>query len=128
MLTPTRIYASALRSVLRHYKVKNVVHGISHITGGGMAENVQRIVPPGVDIHIDSHSWEVPPIFSWLQQLGEIEPAEMRRVFNMGVGLVLIVSSYYADAIRRMLLDQQLPCWQIGEVAAGTGRVICSQT
>jgi phosphoribosylformylglycinamidine cyclo-ligase len=124
LLTPTRIYARAVRTVLKHYKVKSVVHGIAHITGGGMLENIQRIVPPQVDVRIDRNSWTVPPVFPWLQQLGEIDRDEMFRVFNMGIGLVLIVSSYYADAIRRILRDQQLASWQIGEVAAGQGRVV----
>ncbi len=62
-------------------------------------------------------------MFSWLQRLGDIDPDEMLRVFNMGIGLVLIVSHYYADAIGRILLDQQLDSWQIGEVVAGSGKV-----
>ncbi len=124
LMTPTQIYARAVRAVLKHYKVKSVVHGIAHITGGGMRENVERIVPDGVQVRIDSGSWEIPAVFTWLQQLGSIDQEEMFRVFNMGIGLVLIVSSYYADAIRRILKDQQLESWPIGEVVAGSGDVV----
>ncbi len=108
----------------RHYKVKNVVHGIAHITGGGMLENVERIVPDHAQVRISRSSWQVPPVFPWLQRLGDIDTDEMYRVFNMGIGMVLIVSSYYADAIRRILKDQQLTSWQIGTVVAGPRGVV----
>lgn len=119
LLTPTRIYVQPLRQVLRYYKVKNVVHGIAHITGGGLRENLERILPPGLRIEIDHQAWPVPPVFSWLQGLGEIEDGEMARVFNMGIGLVLVVSSYYAEAIQRMLRAMEVDSWQIGAVVGG---------
>jgi len=118
LLKPTRLYARAVRSVLRHYRVKQVVHGIAHITGGGLAENLGRIVPDGVQIQIDRSSWEVPPVFGWLQRLGSIESAEMDRVFNMGLGMVLVVSPHFADSIQHQLADQGLTSWQIGTAAA----------
>jgi phosphoribosylformylglycinamidine cyclo-ligase len=124
LLTPTLIYARAIRMVQNHYKVKSVVHGIAHITGGGMLENVERIVPEHVQVRINRGSWQIPPVFPWLQQLGDIDTDEMYRVFNMGVGMVLIVSNYYADAIRRILKDQQLASWQIGTVVAGPRGVV----
>ncbi len=127
LLTPTRIYARAVRTVLKHYKVKSVVHGIAHITGGGMLENIERIVPSLVDVRIDRHSWTMPPVFPWLRQLGDIDQEEMFRVFNMGIGLVLIVSSYYADAIRRILQDEQVTSWPIGEVVSGSGHVVWAE-
>src|SRR5262249_36995125 len=82
LLTPTRIYAKPVRRVLNYYKVKNVVHGIAHITGGGLAENLERIVPQGVRIRIMRNRWPVPPIFPWIQRLGDIDATEMDRVFN----------------------------------------------
>jgi phosphoribosylformylglycinamidine cyclo-ligase len=124
LLTPTLIYARVVRRVLQHYKVKSVVHGIAHITGGGLHENIARVVPPGVQVEIDRHSWNVLPIFSWLEQLGDIEPDEMYRVFNMGIGMVLIVSSFYAEAIRRMVEEQGFACWPIGKATAGTRGVV----
>ncbi|TVS10419.1 MAG: phosphoribosylformylglycinamidine cyclo-ligase [Planctomycetaceae bacterium] len=118
LLTPTRIYVQPLRQVLRYYKVKNVVHGIAHITGGGLRENLERIVPPGLRLDIDHRAWPMPPVFSWLQGLGQIEDDEMARVFNMGIGLVLVVSSYYAEAIQRMLRAMEVDNWQIGAVVS----------
>jgi len=118
LLTPTRIYAQPVRKILRHYKVKNVIHGLAHITGGGLRDNLERILPAGVRARIDPDSWRVPPVFSWLQQLGEIDDAEMERVFNMGIGLVLVVSPYYADSIQRMLTDLGLDNWPIGQIEA----------
>jgi phosphoribosylformylglycinamidine cyclo-ligase len=120
LLRPTRIYARSVRRILRHYKVKNVVHGIAHITGGGLEENLGRIVPPGLKCRIHRDSWEVPPIFPWLQRLGQIDAEEMRRVFNMGIGLAVVVRPYFADSIMRMLREDRLDSWRIGEIVADT--------
>ena len=116
LLTPTQIYTQPIRAILKNYKVKNVVHGVAHITGGGLEENLQRILPAGVRARIEADSWPVPPVFNWIQQLGGIEDAEMARVFNMGLGLVLVVSSFYAENIQRILSDAGLENWQIGSV------------
>ena len=117
LLIPTRIYAQPIRRILRHYKVKNVVHGLAHITGGGLRENLERIILPGLRAEIHEGSWPMPPVFTWLQQLGEIDDAEMAHVFNMGIGLVLVVSEYYAESIQRMLSDMRLENWRIGAIA-----------
>ena len=122
LLTPTRIYARAVRQILGHYKVKNVVHGIAHITGGGLSENLARIMPAHLQTVVNLEAWPVPPVFSWLQQLGGVSQAEMERVFNMGLGLVLVVSPYFSESIMRMLSDAGHPNWQIGHVAAGSSK------
>ena len=119
LLTPTRIYVRPLRRILQHYQVKSVVHGIAHITGGGLLENTGRILPEGVRGVIQRDSWPVPPIFRWLQQLGEVDQAEMDQVFNMGIGLALIVSPFYGESIRSQLSDLDLDNWQIGRMDAG---------
>ncbi len=124
LLEPTRIYAAAVKHVLNHYKVKSVVHGIAHITGGGLAENLERILPKNVDVHIDKHTWPVPAVFPWLQQLGGIEEDEMRRVFNMGVGLAMVVSPFYANRIGQLLRQAGYDCYEIGYVNTGQGRVL----
>ncbi len=124
LLRPTTIYARAVRTVLAHYKVKGVVHGIAHITGGGLFENLARVLPPGIDITIDRGSWPTPPVFPWLQQLAEVDDEEMRRVFNMGVGLVLVVSEYYADSIREQLAKIGLASWPIGRAVEGGQDVV----
>lgn len=124
LLTPTRIYVRPIRAVLTHYRVKSVIHGIAHITGGGLHENIERILPIGARVVIDRGSWEVPPVFGWLQRLGEVEPDEMARVFNMGVGMALIVSSYYTESIRHQLADMGLDNWLIGRVEEGEKGVV----
>jgi phosphoribosylformylglycinamidine cyclo-ligase len=123
LLRPTMIYARPLRNILAHYKVKGVVHGIAHITGGGLHENLARILPPGVDITIDRGSWPVPPVFNWLQQLGDVDDAEMYSVFNMGIGLVLVVSPYYAESIQQQLAQSGLASWLIGRAVDGNQKV-----
>ena len=119
LITPTRIYVRAVRAVLGYYTVKKVVHGIAHITGGGLHENLERILPEGIQAVIERGSWTAPPIFAWLARLGEVDADEMDRVFNMGIGLVLIVSPYYAEAIRHQLADCGIESWTIGRTAAG---------
>jgi len=123
-MRPTRIYVRPLRAVLAKYKVKSVVHGIAHITGGGLRENLERILPTGVQVTIDRDAWPRPPVFGWIQRLGEIEPDEMDQVFNMGVGLVLVVSPYYAESIRHQLADAGLESWTIGHVQSGERGVV----
>jgi phosphoribosylformylglycinamidine cyclo-ligase len=123
LLRPTTIYARAVRGVLTHYKVKGVVHGIAHITGGGLHENLARILPAGVGVTIDHGSWPVAPVFTWLQQLGDVEEDEMYRVFNMGVGLVLVVSPYYAESIQQRLATCGLESWLIGRAIEGEPEV-----
>jgi phosphoribosylformylglycinamidine cyclo-ligase len=119
MLAPTRIYVRCVRKLLNHYTVKNVVHGIAHITGGGLRENLERILPEGVRVSIDRHAWPVPPVFPWMQKLGDVDADEMDQVFNMGIGLVLVVSPHFIDSIRRQVEDCGYSCWQIGKVASG---------
>jgi phosphoribosylformylglycinamidine cyclo-ligase len=124
LLAPTRIYVRAVRRVLAYYRVKNVVHGIAHVTGGGLHENLGRILPEGVRVLIDRGSWPVPPVFGWIQKLGHIDQTEMDREFNLGVGLVLVVSAYYAESIRHQLTDTGLESWPIGRVAEGPRGVV----
>ena len=120
LLEPTRLYARPVKAVLRHYRVKQVVHGIAHITGGGLVENLARIVPDHVQIVLERGSWKVPGVFPWVQTLGRIDAAEMERVFNMGVGMVLVVSSHFADSIQRQLVDLGYDNWKIGAATAAT--------
>lgn len=122
LMTPTLIYSALVRQVLGHYKVKNVVHGIGHITGGGLLENTQRILPPTVDLVFQRGSWDIPPVFSWLQRLGQIEDDEMTQVFNMGIGLTFIVNSYYAKTITDIVSSLGLKSWMIGKAIAGSGK------
>ena len=124
LLTPTRIYAKPVRGVLSYYRKKQVVHGIAHITGGGLRENLDRILPPEAHVVLDRDSWPRPPVFPWLKRLGEIDDAEMDEVFNMGIGLVLVVSPFYADAIAERLREQGFENWRIGHVERGPKGVV----
>ena len=121
LIRPTQLYVKAIRQVLGHYKVKSVVHGIAHITGGGLHENLARILPPCVDAQIARESWPIPPVFHWLQNLGEVDDEEMFRVFNMGIGMVAVVSEYYAESVQQQLASHNLSNWKIGSVVEGTG-------
>lgn len=120
LLAPTRIYVRSVKGILEHYPVKKrVVRGLAHITGEGLPGNVPRVLPPGCRAFLRKGSWEVPPLFSWLQRLGEIDDPEMLTVFNMGIGFVVIVSHYYAESIQRRLEEDRIKTWVIGEVRAG---------
>ncbi len=125
-MTPTRIYVRAVKSIYRNYRVKRIVHGIAHITGGGLIDNPPRILPDGCAIRLNRGSWPIPPVFPWLQQLGSVDQAEMDRVFNMGIGLVVVVAEHFADAIVRRLRSRRLsiPAWIIGEVIPGDKNVV----
>ena len=123
LLTPTRIYARPVRKILQYYRHKNVVHGIAHVTGGGLRDNLERVLPEGTRALLDRTSWRVPPVFHWLQGLGNIDDDEMERVFNMGIGLALVFDPYFENSIRHMLADFGLESWVLGKITAGQRRV-----
>lgn len=114
-----RCYAPSILSLLDRHKVK----GIAHITGGGIPGNLNRILPGHCDAHIITGLWKVPPVFQVIQKLGNVDEEEMFRVFNMGIGLILVVSKNQTDEIlRRLSLLKETPYW-IGEVTVGNGEV-----
>ena len=119
LLKPTRLYVRCVRDILFYYRARSIVHGMAHITGGGLPDNLKRVLPDGCRIRVDTSSWDRPPEFSWLQQLGRIEDAEMYRVFNMGIGFTLIVNPYFADSIIRRAADSGVEGCVIGEVVDG---------
>ena len=124
LLEPTRIYVKPALEILEAHR--DAVHGIAHITGGGLHENLERVVPEGSRVLIDKESWTVKPVFRWIQGLGEIEEDEMYRVFNMGLGLVFVVAPEAVEAIQAILDAQKLQNWQIGKVVAGERAVVWS--
>ena len=123
LLRPTRIYTKPLKKILGHYKVKRVIKGIVHITGGGFPGNIPRILPPGTSVMIEKKNWTPHPIFKLVKELGSIPEKEMFEVFNMGIGMVLIVKGYYEDSIIRMLRSEGQEAVIIGEVVAGNRKV-----
>lgn len=123
LLEPTRIYAKPIVSLLRGYTVKKVVTGMAHITGGGLPGNLNRALPEDVDALVDRSAWQVPPLFRFLQDQGEIADDEMDRVFNMGVGYCLVVRPTFADAVARKLEKSGETVFRMGEIVDGSGNV-----
>jgi phosphoribosylformylglycinamidine cyclo-ligase len=120
LLEPTRIYVRPVQNVLRHYPVKRrVVRGLAHITGGGLVDNLPRILPPGRRAFLRRGSWPAPPVFAWLQRLGNVPQPEMDRVFNQGVGFVMVVRPYFVESIQRQLAEDRVPSFVIGDIRAG---------
>lgn len=124
LLTPTRIYVKSVISVLSGYKIKKVVHGMAHITGGGLVGNIPRVLPSGCNAAIRKGSWPIHPVFDFLQKRGPVEEQEMLRVFNMGIGFVVIVSPDFADSIKAKLEKTGEIVYPIGTIVPGTGKVV----
>ena len=112
LMTPTRIYVKPLLSLVRALRVK----GMAHITGGGLTENIPRILPEGVQASIQASSWPRPPVFDWLQRHGDVAAAEMHRVFNCGIGMVVIVAPGDADRAIELLAESGEQVYRIGAI------------
>jgi len=124
LLEPTRIYVRSVVKLLSQYKVKKVVHGMAHITGGGLPGNIPRVLPKDCNAVIKKSSWPVPKIFTFLQNRGPVEEQEMFRVFNMGIGFVLIVAEDFANSIKKKLTKYGEKVYKIGRITTGAGKVI----
>ena len=112
VLEPTRIYVKPVLALLEHIDV----HALAHITGGGIPGNIVRVLPDDCHAVIDENSWQWPEIFSWLQQGGNIEQAEMYRTFNCGLGMTLCVAAEDVDAALEVLANQGQDAWVLGEI------------
>ncbi len=113
LLEPTRIYVKSTLAALKSGHIK----AISHITGGGFVENIPRILPENVSAHVDASQWHLPPVFDWLREAGNLEPLEMAKTFNCGIGLVVIASADGADETRKIFQ-------QMGETVYSLGHVV----
>ena len=122
LLRVHRSYLNALHPLLEAGRIR----GLAHVTGGGLVDNVPRILPPGVDARFDLGSWSVPPLFRVLQREGGVEKSEMFRAFNMGVGMVAVVSAEDADGVVRDLRSSGETAWIAGEIVPGEGKVLLS--
>jgi phosphoribosylformylglycinamidine cyclo-ligase len=120
LLKPHRNYLPLLAGLLESGRVK----GLVHITGGGFLENIPRILPEGCAVEIVEGSWPVPPVFRLLQRMGEIEPREMYRTFNMGIGMMVIVAASDVSTVREHLQRLGEPGYEIGRVIVGAREVI----
>ena len=112
LLEPTRLYVKPLLDVISKFSV----HALAHITGGGLLENIPRVMPENCAAIVDPSSWETPEIFNWLQEKGNIDQTEMYRTFNCGIGMVLIVENNHAQAVISRLSELGEQAFQIGQI------------
>jgi len=140
LLRVHKSYGPLVQQLIRKYNPESVVRGgdgraarsprkratlkaMAHITGGGFIDNIPRVLPRGCDVVIHKHSWEVPPLFQLLQEKGRVTERELYQVFNMGIGMVLIVAGDKADAMLRWIRGEKERAWLIGEVIKGNRKV-----
>jgi len=117
LLTPTRIYAKQILALVEQFPIK----GIAHITGGGITENLPRVFPKALRARITRSAWSVPPIFEVMSRLGQVDREEMYRVFNMGIGLILVVPPDSVSGVLARAAALGDRGWQIGEIVSSTG-------
>ncbi|MDX1493048.1 MAG: phosphoribosylformylglycinamidine cyclo-ligase [Longimicrobiales bacterium] len=117
LLAVHRSYLGVLKDPL----ADGIVHGLAHITGGGIPGNLPRVLPQGLGAEVDRSTWTVPPVFQTLQEAGEVSRGEMDRVFNMGVGMIVVVDPSDADAIHAAAAEAGMEAWTVGSVVEGKG-------
>ncbi|WP_306005677.1 phosphoribosylformylglycinamidine cyclo-ligase [Aquicoccus porphyridii] len=117
LLKPTRLYVKQALAAVR----AGGVHGLAHITGGGLSENLPRVLPEGVGAEVDLGAWSLPPVFDWLRGVGGIDEAEMLKTFNCGIGMILVVDPARAGALRAVLEGAGEAVHDLGRVVAGEG-------
>jgi phosphoribosylformylglycinamidine cyclo-ligase len=112
IMMPTKLYVKSVLALLEAVPVK----GMAHITGGGITENVPRVLPSGLTAEIKASSWEMPPLFKWLQEQGNIAPNEMYKTFNCGIGMVVIIAQEYLELAQKILTENGETVFQIGKI------------
>jgi phosphoribosylformylglycinamidine cyclo-ligase len=120
LLAPTKIYVKAIHDLLPEFDI----HAMAHITGGGLLENIPRVLPDNTQAVIDTSSWQLPEVFQWLQANGNVELNEMYRTFNCGIGMVLIVAEEEADAITAGLNQNGDSAWRLGTIDNGDNKQV----
>ena len=123
LIKPTRIYVKQIMGLLHSYKTKKVVKGLAHITGGGLVDNIPRILPKGCSVRINKGSWPVPKIFDVVRKMGNVTESEMYHVFNMGIGMVLITSKHFASSMLKRLGQMDEEAFVLGNVVSGDRKV-----
>lgn len=113
MIEPTKIYVKSVLSLIKKFPV----NAISHITGGGLIENIPRVLPKNLMAKLDSKSFQLPEIFKWLQVQGNIEMMEMYRVFNCGIGMIIVLPAEHSNNAIELLNSLGEKSWLIGEIA-----------
>jgi len=117
LLAPTRLYVTQVLQAIK----SGGVHGLAHITGGGLSENIPRVLPDGLGVSIDLTAWTLPPVFQWLAKTGGMEEAEMLKTFNSGIGMVVVVAPDHAEAISDLLTGAGETVCTLGTVEKGAG-------
>ncbi|HBQ37347.1 MAG TPA: phosphoribosylformylglycinamidine cyclo-ligase [Rhodobacteraceae bacterium] len=123
LLAPTRLYVKPALAAIK----SGGVHALAHITGGGLTENIPRVLPDGLGVEIDLNAWELPPVFKWLCKTSGMEQAELLKTFNSGLGMVLAVSADRAGQIEHLLQAQGETVSRIGHVLQGSGVSYCGR-
>lgn len=121
LLKPTRIYVKSIVEVMKKLDIK----GMAHITGGGLLENIPRVLPKGLQAEIKLDTWEAPPIFKFLKKVGKLENEELYRTFNMGIGFVLVVEEKDKDKAMNMLRQLGEDPFEIGKITKGNQKIVC---
>jgi phosphoribosylformylglycinamidine cyclo-ligase len=117
LLTPTRLYVRPVLDAVR----AGGVHALAHITGGGLTENLPRVLPRGLGAEVDLGAWTLPPVFRWLATAGGVAEAEMLKTFNSGIGMVVVADAARAEAVAARLSDAGETVFRLGHVTAGQG-------
>ena len=117
VIAPTRLYVKPILAALEKFEIK----GMAHITGGGLTENIPRVLPENCVAQIDAQSWPLPKLFQWLQQAGNVERQEMYRTFNCGIGMAVIVPAEQADAAQAFLAEQGETVYRLGTIRERAG-------
>ncbi|MCB1876400.1 MAG: phosphoribosylformylglycinamidine cyclo-ligase, partial [Chromatiales bacterium] len=118
LLAPTRIYVKTLLDLFKAVPV----HALAHITGGGLPENLPRVLPEGCEAHISKSAWQRPAVFDWLQSAGNVPEADMLRTFNCGIGMVVVVAPEHKQAALASLKASGEQVWELGQIVAGGGQ------
>jgi phosphoribosylformylglycinamidine cyclo-ligase len=119
LLKPTRIYVKPVLALMQEIRIR----GLAHITGGGITENLPRILPDGLHAEINTGSWRQGPVFDWIADAGRITTEEMRRTFNCGVGMAVVVPPEDAETALSTLASSGEKAWRLGRIATGSGGV-----
>ena len=117
IIAPTRLYVKPILAALKKFEIK----GMAHITGGGLTENIPRVLPENCVAQIDAQSWPLPKLFQWLQQAGNVEQQEMYRTFNCGIGMAVIVPADQAEAAQAFLAEQGETVYRLGTIRERAG-------
>jgi phosphoribosylformylglycinamidine cyclo-ligase len=117
LLAPTRLYVTQVLAAIR----AGGVHGLAHITGGGLTENLPRVMPEGLGAEVDLDAWDLPPVFRWLAEQGGMDAAEMLKTFNSGIGMVVVVAEEQAQRIAAVLAGEGETVVELGRVTQGEG-------